>query len=334
MDFGGITLVTGAAGFIGRYVVEHLAALGARVRATDLPRDDTSYFDSVGVEFMAADLTKPETLPGLFDGGVDRVFHLGAICNLSTPYEKLYPTNVLGVDRITRLALDAGVKRYIHVGSTSVYGPYRGTPLTEDAPRNPQDSYGRSKRDGEDMVWQRIAEGLAATITRPCTVYGPGCNDGAGKVFSRRTSITAIPGNGRQLLSNVRAEDVAAAVVHLSQLDEAVGKAFNIADDSHPTVGEALTIAARAFGAKPPKLHLPIAVVKAFARVGGFVSKVKGRIPDLEYDAVRYLGSDYVVDNSALKATGYRFVYPDFEESMKQMGEWYKSEVDAGNIAR
>jgi len=324
MEFEGIALVTGAAGFIGKYVVEHLVALGARVRATDLPRKDTSYFDDMGVEFVAADLTKPETLPALFDGGVDRVFHLGAICNFSTPYEKLYPTNVLGVDRITKLAIDAGVKRYIHVGSTSVYGPYQGTPFTEDAPRNPQDSYGTSKRDGEDVVWQRIEEGLAAIVTRPCTVYGPGCNDGAGKVFSRPTSITAIPGNGRQLLSNVRAEDVAAAVVHLSQVDEAVGKAFNIADDSHPTVEEALTIAARTFGGKPPKLHLPIAVVKAFARMDGFISKMRGRIPDLEYDAVRYLGSDYVVDNGALRATGYKLVYPDFEESMKQMGEWYK----------
>jgi len=324
MEFEGIALVTGAAGFIGKYVVEHLVALGARVRATDLPRTDTSYFDDMGVEFVAADLTKPETLPALFDGGVDRVFHLGAICNFSTPYEKLYPTNVLGVDRITKLAIDAGVKRYIHVGSTSVYGPYQGTPFTEDAPRNPQDSYGTSKRDGEDVVWQRIEEGLAAIVTRPCTVYGPGCNDGAGKVFSRPTSITAIPGNGRQLLSNVRAEDVAAAVVHLSQVDEAVGKAFNIADDSHPTVEEALTFAARTFGGKPPKLHLPIAVVKAFARMDGFISKMRGRIPDLEYDAVRYLGSDYVVDNGALRATGYKLVYPDFEESMKQMGEWYK----------
>jgi nucleoside-diphosphate-sugar epimerase len=329
MDFKGIALVTGAAGFIGKYVVEHLVALGARVRATDLPRKDASYFDNMGVEFVGADLTKPETLPALFDGGVDRVFHLGAICNFSTPYQKLYPTNVLGVDRITKLALDAAVKRYIHVGSTSVYGPYQGAPFTEDAPRNPQDSYGRSKRDGEDIAWQRIEEGLAATIARPCTVYGPGCSDGAGKVFSRPTSITAIPGNGRQLLSNVRAEDVAAAVVHLSHLDEAVGKAFNIADDSHPTVEEALTIAARTFGVKAPKLHLPIAIVKAFARVDGFISKMRGRIPDLEHDAVRYLGSDYVVDNSALKATGYELVYPDFEESMKQMGKWYKENASS-----
>ena len=73
----------------------------------------------------------------------------------------------------------------------------------------------------------------------------------------------------------------------------------------------------------PPKRHLPIAVVKAAARVDGFISRLKGRIPDLEYDAVRYLSSDYVVDNRALKSTGYELIFPDFAESMKQIGEWY-----------
>ncbi len=121
----------------------------------------------------------------------------------------------------------------------------------------------------------------------------------------------------------MRAEDVAAAAVHLSQVDEAVGKAFNVADDSHPTLKEALSIAARTFGAKPPKLHLPLGIVKALARVDGFTSRRRGRIPDLEYDAVRYLGADYVVDNTRLKSTGYTLIYPDFEASMKQLGEWY-----------
>jgi len=333
MEFEGITLVTGAAGFMGRHLVEYLVGLGVKVRATARPRKDTSYWANMGVEYVGADLTKPETLPPLFEGRVDRIFHMGAICNLSTPYKDLYPTNVVGVERITKLALDAGVKRYVHVGSTAVYGPYRGTPFTEDSPRNPQDNYGRSKRDGEDVVWRRIDEGLPAIITRPCTVYGPGCNDGAGKAFSRPTSITAIPGSGKQLLSNVRAEDVAAAVDHLSHLDEAVGKAFNIADDSRPTVEEALTLAARTFGAKPPKLHLPLAVVKAFARVDGFMSRRKGRIPDLEYDAVRFLADDYVVDISRLKSTGYKFIYPDFEESMRQVGEWYRQSEAAAAVA-
>ncbi len=318
VEFHGITLVTGASGFIGKHLVACLAAAGARVRATGLAPPEMSYFDRMGVEFVPSDLTEPATLSGLFED-VEWVFHLGAICNLSTPYERLYPINVLGVERITRFALDAKVRRLIHVGSTSVYGPYRGIPFREDMARDPQDSYGRSKRDGEDIVWRCIQEGLPAIITRPCTVYGPGCNDGAGKMFSRRTSIPAIPGNGTQRLSNVRVEDVAAAVVHLSQRDDAVGKAFNIADDSHPTVEEALIIAAKTFGTPPPRLHVPVAVLKAFARIDGWIARWREWIPDLEYDAVRYLDADYVVDNAALKATGYTLIYPDFAASMRQM---------------
>jgi len=325
MEFDGITLVTGAAGFMGSHVVEYLARKGVRVRATARPRKATPFFDSLGVEFVGADLTRPETIPPLFEGGVDRVFHLGAICNFSTPYEKLYPTNVIGVERITGAALAAGVKCFVHVTSTSVYGPYRGTPFREDGPREPQDNYGRSKRDGENALFRRVDEGLPAIVTRPCTVYGPRCNDGAGKAFSRPTSIGAIPGKGNQRLSNIRAEDVAAAIEHLSHLEEAIGQVYNLADESNPTVEESLTMAAWAFGGKPPKLHVPLGIVKSMAKVQGWLAARKGQIPDLEYDAVRYLYDDYVVDMSKLKATGFEFMYPDFKESMAQLKEWYEA---------
>lgn len=325
MEFEGITLVTGAAGFMGSHLVEYLVKKGVRVRATARPRKETPFFDALGVEFVGADLTRPETLPPLFEGRVDRVFHMGAICNFSTPYERLRPTNVEGVDRITKLALEAGVKRYVHVGSTSVYGGYMGTPFLEDSPRQPQDDYGRSKRDGEDVVWGRIEEGLPGIVTRPCTVYGPRCNEGAGKAFSRPTSISAIPGNGRQLLSNIRAEDVAGAVEYLSHLDDAVGKAYNIAEDTHPTLEESLTLAADAFDTKKPSLHMPLGIVKAMALLQGKLAARKGAIPDLEYDAVKYLYDDYVVDNTRLRASGYELMFPDFEESMRQIKELYRS---------
>ncbi|TAL36217.1 MAG: NAD-dependent epimerase/dehydratase family protein [Spirochaetes bacterium] len=325
MKFDGITLVTGAAGFMGSHLVEYLANKGVKVRASARPRKDISFFEKLGVEYVPADLTKPETLPRLFEGNVDRVFHLGAICNFSTPYERLFPTNVRGVELFTELVMKHGVKRYVHVGSTSVYGYYKGTPFTEDGPRDPHDAYGTSKRDGEDVVWKRIGQGMPGIITRPCTVYGPRCNDGAGKAFSRPTDISAIPGHGQQLLSNIRAEDVAAAVEHLSFLDSAVGNAYNIAEDTHPTLQEALELASATFGTRPPRLHLPLWLVKIAAKIEGSKAARKGKIPDLEYDAVKYLYDDYIVDNAKLKSTGFRMAYPDFRESMTQMGEWYRS---------
>ncbi len=321
MEFTGITLVTGAAGFMGSHLVELLSKMGVQVRATARARSDTSFFDRLGVEFIPADLTIPETLPPLFDGGVDRVFHMGAICNFSTPYEKLYPVNVLGVEKITALALEHDVKCYVHVGSTSIYGHYRGEPFIEDTIPDPADSYGRSKFEGEKVVWNRTKEGLPAIITRPCTVYGPRCNDGAGKAFSRPTNISAIPGNGKQLLSNIRAEDVAAAIYHLSHLDSAIGQAFNLADDSHPTLEEALLTAAKVFKTKPPKMHLPLSLVRIVARIDGIKAARKNQVPDLEYDAVNYLANDYIVDNSKLEAAGYKLLYPDFIASIEQLGQ-------------
>jgi len=330
VEFTGISVVTGAAGFLGRHLVAHLVQNGVKVRAAALPREDTGALAALGVEVVRADLTAPETLPPLFAGNVDRVFHLGAICNFSTPYPVLRRVNVEGVERMSRLALEAGVRAFVHMSSTSVYGPYRGVPFVEDAPRAPQDDYGRSKRDGEDIVWRRVPEGLRAVVLRPCTVYGPGCTDGAGKVFSRPTSLGAIPGDGRQRLANVRVEDVAAAAYHLALRDDAVGQAFNIADDGHPSIAEALTLAAEAFGTAAPRLHLPLVVVTAAARVQGFVARLKRRIPDLEVDAVRYLGADYIVDNGKLKAAGYRLLYPDFAASMRDLGRLWQKKVSEG----
>jgi UDP-glucose 4-epimerase len=325
IQYNGTTLVTGAAGFMGSHLVEYLVKKGVKVRATSRPRKDTSFFDRLGVEYIPSDLTIPETLPPLFNGNIDRVFHLGAICNFSTPYEVLFKTNVVGVEHITTLCLEHDVKCYIHVGSTSVYGYYTGKPFIESSPRNPGDSYGRSKKDGEDVVWKKIEKGLRGIITRPCTVYGPRCNDGAGKVFSRPTKISAIPGSGKQLLSNVRAEDVAKAVFHLSHIESSIGHAYNIADDSHPSLEEALLLAADVFKTKAPSVHIPLWIMKTLAKADGFISSLKGKIPDIEYDAVKYLYSDYIVDNSKLKATGFKFDYPDFTQSMKEMARYNMS---------
>ena len=111
---------------------------------------------------------------------------------------------------------------------------------------------------------------------------------------------------------------------HLSHVEGAESQAYNVADDSHPTLAEALRLAAGTFGTKPPRLHLPLTVVKAAAWIDGILSARRNRIPDLELDAVNYLYDDYVVDNTKLKQTGFVFRYPDFSESMKQLGEAYR----------
>ncbi len=316
----GIVVVTGAAGFVGRHLVRLLVEGGARVRATDRVPEDREFFGPLGVEYVVADVTAPASLRQVFEGSIDRVFHLGAICNFTVPYNRLRPVNVEGARHVAELSRRAGVRRFVHMSSTAVYGRYPGRPFTEETPRAPVDDYGRSKRDGEDEVFAQTREGLPVTVLRPCTIYGPGCSDGAGKVFSRRSSVGAIPGSGRQVLSNVRVEDVAAAAEYLSQRPETSGQAYNLVDESRPTLEEALTLAAEVFGSPRPRLRVPLSAVEAVARVATLAGRLSGRIPDLEHAAVKYLANDYIVDGSKLRSTGFTARHPDFSESMRAMG--------------
>ena len=72
-------LVTGAAGFTGHHMVMEAVKAGFKVRATDVSsRYYGAMFDALGVEFIAADLTRREGLDRLLDG-VEGVFHVAGI---------------------------------------------------------------------------------------------------------------------------------------------------------------------------------------------------------------------------------------------------------------
>lgn len=319
MKFTATTLVTGANGFIGFELLKELSKdKNLRIRVTDLRKDRIETLQHPNIEFVKADILREEELRPLFDG-VDRIFHVAGICNLSTVYNTLKPINVNAVDKITDLALEKKVKAYIHFSSSSVYGTYKGNPFQETDLCFPMDSYGKSKYDGEQIVTSKIPKGLNALILRPCTVYGPGCNDGAGKVFSRPGKIAGIPGNGKQKIANVRVEDVTSAAIYLSERESVFGGIFNIADDSHPSLEEALSLAAEAFGSKINKVHIPLGLLKVLAKLGAPIAKLRRKIPDLEYEAIKYLYNDYYMDNRKLKSVGYALKYPDFKSSILKM---------------
>ena len=122
----GRVLVTGAAGFSGHHMVREAVRAGFQVRATDVSsRHYGAMFDALGVEFTAADLTKPDGLGGLLDG-VKGVFHVAGIHDYSTPDPVIFAVNVGAVENLCEAAVRAGVRRFIHWSSVGVYGyePY------------------------------------------------------------------------------------------------------------------------------------------------------------------------------------------------------------------
>lgn len=239
-----VALVTGAAGFIGRHLVDALGAAGWEVRAVG--RRERPGHLPAAVAYHRADLVSDGDVLQQACDGATTVFHLaGATSSTSTP-EQMRQVNVDGTEQLLRAAARAGVGRVVHVSTSSVYGSKvpLPQPVPEDAECHPSPGYGETKLQAEQVVWQFADKGLPGTVLRPVTVYGPW----AVKLLASTTLDAAIERFGGLRAFAVRAEpvelrmvhvdDVVAALLHLAEHPQAPGRAFNLSAGVYPTSHE------------------------------------------------------------------------------------------------
>ncbi len=170
--------VTGASGFLGRYLVDHLAAkTDARVRA--LTRTlGAEHAEHAHVTWMQGDLNSPGDCATFVDG-VDAIVHL-AHANTPLTSNAHLPADAL-VNLVPSLTLlqairDSGSRPQVVLASSggAVYQPRTsGEPIDEDAPAAPASSYGIQKLALEHYLRMAAAEGwLTATALRIGNAYG------------------------------------------------------------------------------------------------------------------------------------------------------------------
>jgi nucleoside-diphosphate-sugar epimerase len=162
-------LVSGATGFIGRQLCQHLAAGGHTVVALSKHGGPLAS----GEPTLALDLTRHDPEPGLLHG-VDALFHLAGIAHQRArpvDYEEL---NTEATLRLARLASAAGIRCFIFLSSVKAMGPPPTAAVrAESACTPPLDAYGRSKRRAECALQEQFTEGpMSVVIVRPTLVYG------------------------------------------------------------------------------------------------------------------------------------------------------------------
>jgi nucleoside-diphosphate-sugar epimerase len=272
----GVSIITGASGFIGSRLRDALLAEGADVLAlTRKGSPAATRGRSVEVDYNDAD-----SLARVFERErPELVFHVaGTTKGVSyTDFQRgnVLPTRNLGI--ALRTAHDQ-VGRLVHISSLTAYGPSRpGAPLVESDERKPIEHYGRSKLEAELVLEQEIGDALPWTIIRPAGVYGPKDVDYLElfRLASRR--INLYFGNRDAWMSLVHVDDVVRATLAAARSSATIGKGYFICDGTPRTWGDAQREIVAATGKRAVELDVTFFPVHVAAAWGELLTRFDGK---------------------------------------------------------
>lgn len=231
-------LVTGAQGFVGPFLVQHLRSHGDEVIETD--------------RTMGLDIGDPVGLAELFGATrAEVIYHLAGDADVGGSWThplETFRANAEGTLNVLQAAREAGAQRVVSISSADVYGKVSEDelPLTEESPLRPTSPYAASKVAAEFLGVQAMhGYGLEVIRVRSFNHLGPGQSErfvapGIAMRIARaeRQGTSTIPvGNltPRRDLTDVR--DVVRAY-RLLVLDGQPGEAYNICSGAAVAVQE------------------------------------------------------------------------------------------------
>jgi len=318
-----VILVTGASGFLGRHLIQHLAASGYQVRGLVRETSYVRYVRDVVAEMMIGDVEDPASL-NRAAAGCQYVVHTAARFRLWGDPAGFERTNVQGTANMLEAARRQGVEKFIHISTMAVIGtPPPGAILDETTPCRPSDAYQRSKLDGENFVRMfSQGAGLPAVILRPGAFYGLWGHYAFNRLFFEDPlkGLRIQVHRGQRYTFPAFVPDVARAVVAALKIGRP-GEIYNVSGESL-THQRANAIISRLAGMSAWRFNVPEKVMLAVARFLTRRAERTGREPYYPLNLAGYVFQDWLV-SSAKAQVELGFVATPFEEGARQTLEWY-----------
>jgi nucleoside-diphosphate-sugar epimerase len=269
-----LAAITGATGFLGRYIVRAVAARGWRVKVLARQPIDHPQLAGLQLDAVSGDLSNVKALRALVDGA-DVIIHAAGLIKArsSAAFDAV---NVMGT---------ANLAQAIEMSGTSP----RVLLVSSMAAREPElSSYARTKRAAEQLLTTTLNRRGRLTIVRPSAIYGPWDRETLSIFRAIACRIFLRPRSAHGRIAVIHAADAAAAIAVLCEQDsrEAV---FELTDERIEGYSwdEIVKTAETAMEIRALVIPLPGAVVKAAAAVSLVLGKLRRHTPIFTPDKAR-----------------------------------------------
>jgi nucleoside-diphosphate-sugar epimerase len=324
------TLVTGASGLLGVYLIRELLKTNEPVIAIyrlKIP-PQLSPEEQAQVNWIQGDILDVMFLAEVMED-CDKVYHCAGLVSFSPKRIKdLFKINVDGTANVVNACLAAGVSKLIHVSSVASLGRKRnGQTVTEnvkwDDNANPS-VYGKTKYLGELEVWRGIAEGLNAVIVNPVIILGKGdWHSGSGATF--KNAYNEFPWFTEGSSGFVDGEDVAKAMVML--MDSEITAERFILSAENWTYRGLFTAMAKGFGKKPPSRKVTPWLVALVWRLEAIKGWITGQDPLLTKETAETAQQTVKFDNTKILKTLQGFSFKPLQQTIEESCSYYLSKM-------
>lgn len=319
----GRILVTGASGFIGRWLRTTLLDRGFAVRCFD--REATGAED----EFVGDSLD--ESAVSQACQGVRAVCHLiGLQSSRGEPWPRFYDLNVRTTQLLLEACLRQGVEHFVFFSTEMVYGRQDQPAVAESAVLRPRGFYGKSKRMAEEMCHRFQEKGLRVTVLRPCNIMGPGKLRVVEELFGRVVSHRPIPliGGGHRPWQVVDVRDVSELTARV--IERGLEGVFNVAPPTCSTAREVYSALLTRAGSRSRLLPVPAWMLRSACAT----LDVVGMSP-LTGDQYHRLADPWIIDPARLlTATGYTPRYGGIRSVLDTFDAWAARKPAGQDTAR
>lgn len=281
-------LVTGANGFLGGYLLEHLQQKHIFTRA--VVRNDQN--SAVQCDQIVVGKLSPEACCEPWLDDIDTVFYLAGTAHVSAD-AKQYEADCLAAVHLASLAVKLGVQRFVFVSTTKA----------ADSNVEAMEPYGYWKRRTEEKLSEMDIPHLA--IVRPCLVYGAGVKGNVLKMIDaiEKGYFPPLPAMRAQR-SMVFGGDVANALLLAAVHPDANRQPLIVADGELYTTNDLYAAIRKVLGRAPAKWHVPLSMLKTIGAVGDVVEKF-GITSPVNSGAIARLTESAVYSSEKLKQLGW-----------------------------